>query len=338
MESDRPFVETHVSLFDHLGLDVRDQFVFVNEHAITWECDRDLDYLGKMLRDHGKRLLLAFDTNPTTIFDPSHTRQYLLDLTANFGDRVLLLSHNLAHLFEPCAEIYFPYFLVQQQQEKNLQILPKVYRFSFLSNQPRFHRLWLYQQVKESIIDHDCFAVHFDANTKRNHHFIMSYCRHLLGEEKDLSADLPFFHAHALDPFARSLPADRSRVDWSNAHEAYRAVYNITGESTCEDQQIFFTEKTWKSIRSRCLTINLGSGHANQYLSRLGFLTDHDIDLPLPDKVKWISERMATMTMTDALDQYQRYQHVIEHNFQRFYSEDLLRLFRGYLRDRLKIS
>lgn len=337
MDFDSFFIKTHRALFDYLELDTRDRFIFIPEHAITWNQEQDVDHLAKLLKDHKKTCLLEFDTNPSVMFDSSHPHQYLLDLTTMFDGQVQLLSYNLKDFFESSQEIYFPYFLLQQRQEKNHQAQDKKYRFSFLSNQPRFHRLWLYQQVKKSITDDDCFAVHFDPNKSPDHNFVMSYCQQVLGTWQDLSSDLPFFHPHANDSFAQSLPVDRSLVDWSNSHNAYRAVYNITGESTFEDGQIFFTEKTWKSIRSRCLTINFGAQHANHYLQQLGFQTDHDVDLPLQDKVQWINELMSRTTVSDALDRSRQYKDLIEHNFQRFYSHDLLRLFRDYLRDKLKI-
>lgn len=332
-------VETSIyeNLFQLLGLDTQRKFIVLPEHAITWQLHQDRDCISRLLDGNQKICLLAFDKNPTVMFDFDHTTQYLLNIVADYNGRVKLLSHNLQSFFDSSQEIYFPWFFLQQRQLPNYQTSAKQYRFSFLSNQLRFHRLWFYQEAKTHIIDNDCFAVHFDADKSPEYNFVMSYCEQILGHRRDLTLDLPFFHTHAKDAYAQSLPQDRSKVDWSNAHPAYASIFNITGESTCEDYQVFLTEKTWKSIRSQCLTINLGSQYTNHYLQRLGFDTTQDVDLPLKDKVQWICDKMATLTLSEAQDQLENCRDLIVHNYERFYSQDLINLFRDYLKDRLDI-
>lgn len=327
----------HSEMFAQLNIDLWQKFIVVPEQAISWNQSFDLDQISSILKTHNKGCLLSFDTNPTTMFDRRHDRQYLLDLAATFGSRVRVLSHNLKHVFDDTEYVHFPFFLLQQRLAQNHQSPDKKYRMSFLSNQPRFHRLWFYQRAKRYIQDHDCFAVHIDDNMHPNHNFIASYCRYYLGQEHDLTEDLPFFHDHVRDDYSINYQSSVQNVDWSNANAAYSAMFNIAGESISEDDQILFSEKTWKCIRSRCLLLNLGSAHANHYLQKMGFQTAHDVDLPLLDKVEWICDRMRDWTIDDCREIFHSHRDLIEHNYHRFYSEDLARIFREYLRDRLEI-
>ena len=324
-------------MFEQLGLDISQHYQVLPENFITWDRTNDLDNIYQIIKKTGQKCLLALDSNPVVRFDLQHDRQYLLELAKEFPDQVKILHHDIQSFFQPSEFVYFPHFFLQQRQMyDNQQVSPKQWRFSFLSSNMRFHRLWFYQQVKSYISDQDCFSVNSGLWGHSDHNFMVSYSNFFLGQEVDLMSDLPFYHAHAKDNF--SSPGINSfEVDWTNKHPAYASMFNILGESVCDDEQVFYSEKTWKAIRSRCIHVNLGCQKANYYFRKLGFITDYDVDLPLIDKVKWIKENMQKWSWEQSLDIYNGYTDAIEHNYHRFYSESLKDLFANYLKEKLKL-
>ena len=324
-------------MFQQLDLHVSQHYHLLAENFITWHRTTDLDNIHQVLKKTGKKCLLTFDSNPVEKFDSQHDRQYLLELAKEFSDQVKILYHDIQSFFQPSEFVYFPHFFLQQRQMyDNQKVSPKLWRFSFLSSNMRFHRLWFYQQVKPYISEQDCFAVNAGQWRDSDHNFMISHSNFFLGQEVNLMSDLPFHHAHAKDNF-NSPGTDSFEVDWTNEHPAYASMFNILGESVCDDEQVFYTEKTWKAIRSRCLHINLGCQKANYYFRKLGFITDHDVDLSLIDKVKWIKENMQKWSWEQSQDIYCRHADAIEHNYHRFYSEDLKDFFASYLKEKLQL-
>jgi hypothetical protein len=318
-------------MFEQLGLDISQHYQVLAENFITWHRDADLNNIHQVIKNTGQKCLLAFDANPI------ENQQYLLELAKEFSNQVKILHYDIKSFFEPCGFVYFPHFFLQQKQMcDNQQMSPKRWRFSFLSSNMRFHRLWFYQQVKSYISEQDCFAVNAGPWRDSDHNRMVSHSKFFLGQEVDLMSDLPFHHAHAKDDFG-SPGIDSFKVDWTNAHPAYASMFNILGESVCDDEQVFYTEKTWKAIRSRCLHINLGCQKANYYFRKLGFATDHDVDLSLIDKVKWIKDNMQKWSWEQSQDIYYRHVDVIEHNYHRFYSKDLKDLFANYVKEKLQL-
>jgi hypothetical protein len=239
-------------------------------------------------------------------------------------------------------QIYFPNFLLHQillsrefdTQNNNRKFL----RFSFLSSQVRFHRLWLFQCAKSFITDQDCFVVHKTNYRNYDSNFAITHSKQYLGYAADLYQDIPYYSPGSQDEFVDIFANDVGNGgDHNINHPAYSAVFNITGETSVESDQIFVSEKTWKPIRSMSLPLCLGNPNTNAMLQRWGFETGHDQDLPLLEKIHWISGLMRDWDHAECLKFYNHHEDVVKHNYYRLHDAGLLKQFRDYILSRLKL-
>jgi hypothetical protein len=253
---------------------------------------------------------------------------------------VKILSGNALHFFEGNNQlIYYPTWFFQQQKLKNFQTSKKnkKYRFSFLSNQPRFHRLYLYQLCKSHINDRDCFAVSLNNLASQQSH-LRAHVQEHLGSAIDITVDLPFASIMAKDRYYKSLVCNPTIVDYSNQHPAYQAMINITGESGFESDQVFLTEKTWKPIRSKCLIINYGNEQTVDVLKRFGFHTNQllDLDDNIINKAQTIANQMQLHSYENCCKIYKDSSEILQNNLERFYGNDVVSMFVTHIENQLK--
>jgi len=320
--------------FENLKIDkIVSNFQTFNEQILS--IPNRLDVLKQTYVKNKKPQLILADSNPHQMGDLTA----LLKQTRQAGIPLKILTGNLLELFNNNADlIYFPTWYITQKVERDCQSEHKKFRFSFLSSQARFHRLYFYQQCKSYVTDKDCFAVHL-TNVDNQLGFIKSQMAKTLGHTIDLMADIPFISQSALDEYQEIFKQypENSSGDHTNQHLAYSAMINITGESNTDADQVFITEKTWKAIRSRCLTMTLGNDGTVSALNKLGFELPGEVDpeLPLLEKIEFIVDRIKLWDIEYCSIMYKKHIDSIEHNYDRFCSQALKNVFVDQIKEKL---
>lgn len=206
---------------------------------------------------------------------------------------------------------YWPYWLIQQQSEKNYQLSKeKQHRISFLSGIPRSHRLRLFASVLPWIDDQDVVVSNRlpYACDDLNHYDYQELLEMLPWANKsqwlDIAADSTYIY-----------------TSQQNNHAAYLSCVNITAESAaCNSEQNydysglhFITEKTWKAYRSGCLVINYGIDNLPSTLEHYGFRIwkDYDICGTLNQNIDRIVD---LFKQQDIFDLYNQNIQTVQHN------------------------
>jgi len=213
--------------------------------------------------------------------------------------------------------------------EKNYQHnKPKSRRVSFLSGSLRYHRVKLLYDIKPYILDSDVVVVNK----------IGDFYWHLpksadANQIEQWLQDLPYANLNEFYDYtgAGDTPPDGQQY---NAHPAFEACVNITGE-TCWNDQVLLSEKTWKAYRSGCLVINFGPENSTDALRDLGFeiWDQYDQTGTHEHKTKLIQE---LMQRDDISDLYQRNLPMIQHNLARYNSDEFLKNFAQMAVDKLE--
>jgi hypothetical protein len=333
-----------ISAFQWLGIDqALLHYEVVLEHELyLWSVtpEQELQNLDLLTRRHqraNKSLILMLESNPFT-FD---VYEYILNLAATREIPVKIFSSNVLDYFGDNDQlVYYPTWYYQQHQERNYQTRKnKKFRFSFLSNQARFHRLYLYHCCMNAITQQDCVAVR-DSSYKSNCVIINKEMATYLEIPVDLLANVPYASAPAMDDYYNNARGNVNEVDYTNRHNAYASMINITGESDTNSEQVFLSEKTWKPLRSGCLTMTLGNDQTVTTLKRLGFAVPELVDpeLPLIEKIHYIADKMSLWTYDDCCTIYNDNRREIDHNQSWFYSSDLKQQFVNQIKHKLEIA
>ena len=334
----------YISVFAWLGIEqTLHRYTVVSEHELFfWNITpekhaQNSATLTQLYQQTGKPLLLMLESNP---FTPANYA-YILTLAKTYDVPVKIFSSNVLDYFGNDPDlVYYPTWYCQQVIEHNYQSgKSKKFRFSFLSSQARFHRLYLYQQCKQWITAEDCVAVHANNYAIQQDFVNRDMQQHLL-DPVDLLTDVPCANNVEQDSFYYSLPIDPAQVDFTNQHNAYLAMINITGESNIDTNHVFLSEKTWKPIRSRCLTMCLGNDHSVSVLNKLGFHIPESVDpeLPLMEKISNIVQKMSLWSFDDCCTIYNDHCESLEHNQRWFYSNTLKQQFVDQIKLKLEIN
>jgi len=283
-----------------------------------------------------KKILITADTDPYSV----DQYEYWLSLSNEFPHKIKILTSDLNVFFQDSQLIYFPTWMLNQLLQKNYQTTNKTFRFSFLSSQARFHRLYFFQQVRKYLTDSDCFSVYV-TNYTNQASFINSDSIKYLGRAENLTDNLPYFSSTAndkIDEYFDSVTVQQ-RLEFTNKHNAFASMINITGESSITDNFVFLSEKTWKPIQSRCLFFMLGNVNSARLLTKLGFLLfdESNQQLTLLDKISYISTLMRDWDLGMCEQLYKNNIDLVEHNYTRLYSKELKNLFKVYLQERLEL-
>jgi len=325
----------------------------LNHYTILWERAlrlfsvtpeqglQNLEFMSRRYKKTGKPLLLMLESNP---FTPD-VYQYILDLAATREIPVKIFSCNVLDQFNDNVDlVYYPTWYCQQQNMLDFQEgKDKTFRFSFLASQARFHRLYLYQRCKQWITPEDCIAVHAN-NYEIQQHFISRDMQQHLPNQIDLLSDVPCVSNVGQDSFYSIMQSNQDQIDYqvdfTNQHNAYSAMINITGESNIDADHVFLSEKTWKPIRSGCLTMTLGNNQTVTMLNRLGFEIPDSVDpeLPLMEKIHYIADKMSSWTYDDCCTIYNDNRREIDHNQSWFYSSELKHQFVNQIKHKLEIA
>jgi hypothetical protein len=321
--------------FSLIGIDTLDQhYRILYPHHLSGDKTSDLVFLKNFSSTN--QILIAGDTDP---YDRKFY-QYWLELANESTVDIKILTSDLNAFFNDSPMVYFPTWVLNQRLQPNYQTDVKLFRFSFLSSQARFHRLYFFQQVKAYLTDQDCFAV-YATNRTNQKDFVIKDSLKYSSSDVDLYEDVPYFSPGAddrVEEYFKSVSTEQV-LHFTNEHNAYRSFINVTGESNASDDCVFLSEKTWKPIQSRCLVYTLGNSGTDDLLNKLGFYTlDQDKgNLTLPAKISYISTAMKDWDFGTCQKLYQDNHAVIEHNYNRLYSEDLAQIFKKYLQERLQL-
>jgi hypothetical protein len=246
-------------------------------------------------KDTNRLPVLCLDLNPYNVesileklnqhLDPQTFFVFHPDIRAEMSNAV-----NVAH---------WPSCLCNQHHETNYQHnQPKIHRISFLSGVARYHRIKLMHAVRAWIQHNDVVVIN-------------RFCPQMLGtEHNSLLLDLPYSNRQEFIDTEQTL--NNANQQSYNNHPAYAAKVNITGETVGGDQ-VFFTEKTWKSYRSGCLTVNFGITDAPSVLEKFGIEVWHEYD----QSVDWQQKinKITELFQSDDIDSiYDKLTPMIKHN------------------------
>lgn len=324
-------------LFDKFDLDILDKYTLVFENTLTKNLDEDLIILRDIINTSNKKVLLMYDSNPSCYFED------YFELLAKHIDNVYLSSADLLNLWNSHPRIvYFPTFYFTQLQETNCQSLDKKYRFSFLSNKPRFHRIYCYHKIKDAISGDDVVSVNNSAFGRGwwKESYITDMQNTIGVYDTTIEQGLPFI-THNAQVCNDQLRTTKSYTnDHSNKHIAYNACFNITGETDIESNNVFLTEKTWKAVRSGVIPIFLESDSTFDALERIGFNFENEINIKNVGYLKKLTHTsacMKTYNMDKSNEVYSKLLPQINKNIERFYSNSLINIFTEQIRDKLKV-
>ena len=323
-------------IFNTFDLDILSKYTLVFENTLSKNLNKDLDLL-RNISALGKRILLMYDSNPVWEFE-----DYFVLLSSHI-DNVFLSSANLINLWSKHPRIvYFPTFYFTQLQEVNYQTFDKKYRFSFLSNKPRFHRIYFYYMVKNVISDNDVFSINNKAfNREWWKELFIKDMRSTIGNiNKTIEQDLPFI-THNARICNEQLNTTNSYInDHSNKHIAYDSYFNITGETNIEPNKVFLTEKTWKAVRSGVIPIFLESNSTFNALAKIGFKFDNEINaknLSYIGKIDHIKKYMKNLSIDKSCNIYTKELPNIKKNIEWFNSNALNSIFTSHIRSKLNL-
>jgi hypothetical protein len=270
-------ISSHLSQFTYTGIgDCMADCIFINQHdavlAFNNSPEKFLNFIKTAFTVTDKRIILCLD------LDPINYHQYYELLSAHFSARKwFILTSNFADApglnFAP-----WPYFLIAQQINKNAQLgKVKKYRMGFLSGVPRLHRLRLWAAVKDHARNNDVVVFN-----RFSYHWASGfYTPEMIEFLKTQS--LPWSTSPAYIDQDPDLMCASNGPD--NSHPAFQSFCNISAE-TCDDTgPLFFSEKTWKSYISGCLTINYGPLAAPAWLAKQG-IEIFEKDLPVTNLEK----------------------------------------------------
>lgn len=314
-------------------MDVLSKFTLVHENELSMDLQSDLITL-EQYKD--KNVLLMYDSNPVWDFE-----KYFLELTKH-TENVYLSSANMLNLWNDHPKIvYFPVFFFTQLQEPNFQTKDKNYRFSFLSNKARFHRIYLYHKVKDIISNDDVFKVSNDAFRRDwwKQKYIFEMKKTLDYYDKTIEESLPYETENSILCNKQLNTFDDLTNDHSNRHIAYDSCFNITGETDIEEGYVFVTEKTWKAVRSYVIPIFLESSDTFNSLKELGFDFENEINIKTDfmSKINHIEECMIKYTLEDSIKYHKSQISIIKSNMNRFYDDKLKNIFISHIKDKLKL-
>lgn len=294
-----------------------DQDILLN--SISIETSALVETINTIIKDVNKPLVLCLDKDPINVKNFSkilsehfHPKQWFI-LSNDFGAPI---EYGVAP---------WPFFLANCQLNIDYQKhIEKKYRLGFLSGVPRYHRLLLWQTIKEHISDRDIVVV----NKFSHNHFYNTIPKSLLTDNgipteiTNWLNDLPWSNRSDL------IDSDQTKTnahlpDYNN-HLAYSAFCNVTAETSDDQGPLFFTEKTWKSYQSGCLTINYGPKDAPKWLRSIGFEICHD-DGNESNAYKAEHIKMMLMDPGYIESQYHYYKSSIDYNRELVHSYNLLK-------------
>ena len=319
---------SHRSQFEYLGQKaLGDRLVFFDDSYLQIHLgpERTAQVVRDAVVQTGRFPVLCFDSNPYPM------ERHYAEICQHLDPESFFVFHpdirpELSTQPNVAPWPSWPFF---QRMEKNYQRnKPKTRRVSFLSGSLRYHRVKLLYDIKPYILDSDVVVVNK----------IGDFYWHL-PESADTNQiaqwlqDLPYSNLKEFYDYtgAGDTPPDGQQY---NAHPAFEACVNITGE-TCWNDQVLLSEKTWKAYRSGCLVINFGPENSTDALRDLGFEIWNQYDQTGTHEHK--TQLIIDLMKRDDIEHlYQQNLPMVEHNVALYNSDAFLKKFAQMAIDKLE--
>jgi hypothetical protein len=256
---------SHRSQFEYLGQkSLADQLIFFDDSYLQIHLgpERTADVVRDAVARTGRFPVLCLDSNPYPL------ERHYSEICQHLDPRSFFVFHpdirpELSTQPNVAPWPSWPFF---QRMEKNYQQdRAKKRRISFLSGSARYHRIQLFYDIRPYITPEDVIVI----NKIGNFPVSVPYNKLSPGQIEQWWYDLPYVNRKEFYDYtgAGDTPPEGQQ---HNAHPAFEACVNITGE-TCWNDQVLLSEKTWKAYRSECLVINFGPANSTDALRDLGF-------------------------------------------------------------------
>ena len=319
---------SHRSQFEYLELkSLADQLIFIDDSylQIHLGAERTAQVVRDAVTRTGRFPVLCLDSNPYPL------EKHYSDLCQCLDPTSFFIFHpdirpKLSTQSNVAPWPSWPFF---QRQEKNYQQdQPKTRRVSFLSGSLRYHRVKLLYDIKPYIMDSDVVVVNK----------IGDFFWHL-PESADTNQlaqwlqGLPYTNCKKYYDYTGTgdTPPEGQQ---QNAHPAFEACVNITGE-TCWNDQVLLSEKTWKAYRSGCLVINFGPANSTDALRDLGFEIWDQFDQTGTHEHK--TQLIIELMKRDDIEHlYQQNLPMVNHNVALYNSDAFLKKFAQMAIDKLE--
>lgn len=195
------------------------------------------------------------------------TVEQLLKITNDF----VVLSGNAKHLLNPKKHIcYMPYWYLMQKYSQNpvpATINPRPYAISSLNGKSKYHRIENFIKLREKpYFNKILFTMH--------NNFDLDTCK--------IETQAEFWNDDIIDRFKLLLTSEEldqgHTNDHSTIHPAYTDSYiNYATETSIRNNEIFCSEKTWKTFMAGQFGIWLSSPSHVEFLRSVGLDVFDDV-------------------------------------------------------------
>jgi hypothetical protein len=270
----------YTTQFEYVGIDnilMDCKFISQHETMLSFHNNNNgpdgfKNYIKNVLQTTNRKLIICLGQ------DPIDVNPFVEVLTKNFEPRNWFVLTNDFSKKPTENTAPWPYFLITQQFEKNLQLgKPKNHRIGFLCGVPRACRVQLWMAIKDCsatddvvVVNSFCYDTMIETYSEQIKDFIKinplpwSNCQQYLDQDQTLTC---------------------ARAPTRNDHPAFNSYCNINAETCNDSGPLFFSEKTWKSYTSGCLTVNYGPVEAPTWLAAHG-IELWSGDLPVSNQEK----------------------------------------------------
>lgn len=255
----------HTTQFEYVGINFHDfGAVFLHQHNLVSFFEQGPDALEYFVvsahQATGRRVVLCLDRDPVDIQPYVEVLQRCLEPSKWF-----VLSNDYS---KPVTKntAPWPYFLIAQQWHSNSQLgQHKHYRIGFVSGVPRPHRVNLWRAIKNHVRSNDVVVM--------NRFGLDTFYGDCQSELMDFLQTQQLPWSNRPEFIDQSQDQSCAHPSSSNSHPAFNARCCINAETCDEKGPLFFSEKTWKSYISGCLTVNYGPIESPKWLA------DHGVEI-----------------------------------------------------------
>jgi hypothetical protein len=319
---------SHRSQFEYLGQQsLADRLIFFDDSYLQIHLgpERTAQVVRDAVARTGRFPVLCLDGNPCPL------EQHYAEICQHLDPRSFFVFHpdirpELSTQPNVAPWPSWPFF--QRQEVNYQQDRPKTRRVSFLSGSLRYHRVKLLYDIKPYVLDSDVVVVNKIGDFFW--HLPKAVDTNLL---EQWLQDLPYANRKEFLDYtgAGDTPPEGQQF---NAHLAFEACVNITGE-TCWNDQVLLSEKTWKAYRSGCLVINFGPANSTDALRDLGFAIWDQYDQTGTHEHK--TQLIIDLMKRDDIEHlYQQNLPMIKHNVAWYNSDAFLKKFAQMSIDKLE--
>lgn len=242
---------SHFHDFDVLGIPV-DGVSLINEHTLPQPSVANAGEIAKLIdqcRNETKKLpILCWDRN---YFPELKDCKKELDKIIDPSGYVLLEPNDI------------PHWLIQCQINKIENVGEKTYRLGYLSGGLRYHRLLLANRIKPYVTKQDVVVIN-DYDQENYLNTIPNGCTdHMIYLE-----GIPWASDQSFVDYKKELGQAQQEINHVKAHPVYNTKIHIIGETGSPTDPCFVTEKTWRAMLNRCLTVTWGPLENSIYLKQ----------------------------------------------------------------------